>query len=138
MKAKPRGKQVIPKKQKAVVVAQRAPTVDLIKNLRVPKMDTLPSCRRVLRNILRMVARDEIPSKKGWHMASIVKEITAITKDITIEQEAALMRAAFRKAVDSGAIPRGAIPAAIFDGTPLKGDYLPADGDESPHPFDTH
>jgi hypothetical protein len=132
MKAKPRRKQIIPKRQKAVVVT---PTVDLIRNLRVPKMDTLPSCRRVLRNILRMVARDEIPSKKGYHMANIVNSIAAITRDITVDEESALMRAAFRKAVDQGLIPRGSIPAAIFDGTPLSGDYLPAD---DAHPFETH
>jgi hypothetical protein len=116
-----------------VVAQPKEPPIYLERPFRVPKMDTDMSCRRVLRNILRLLARDQITEKKARALREVVDSISLLTAKINGEARAIAIGNAFIKAVADGTLPRAVVPAEIFDGPALEGDYLPKDK----HPFDS-
>jgi molybdopterin-binding protein len=74
------------KKQRRLSVPQifeALPTItpaEIIRAPRITRMDTMVSCRRVLRTILKAMAKGEIPSQMGARMAYVANLIAAITK----------------------------------------------------------
>jgi hypothetical protein len=52
----------------------------IVRPPRIPRMETLASCRAVLRNILRSMAKGEIPSQLGARLAYVANLVATITK----------------------------------------------------------
>ena len=132
MRTKHRKKATEKRTTSVIVAAPKTPQVFIEHPLRVPKMDTDMSCRKVLRNILRRLSQDRYTVRKARAMMEVVKSISELTAKINGEARAIAIGNALIKAVDEGRIPRAVVPAEIFDGPALEGDFLPKD-----HPFDS-
>lgn len=98
----------------------------LIKRFRVPHMTTLASCRRVQRNILRLVADERLSSRKALVMNRIVNSIADITKQTSAEEENKALREAFERAISRGSVSRDSLPL-LFEGTVLSQEFLPSE-----------
>jgi hypothetical protein len=69
-----------------------------------------------------MMAKDEMPSKKGFHLTQVIKTIIDINRDLDTAAENTALRLAFQNAVSQGVISHDALPAALL-GTALHDEF---------------
>lgn len=85
MSAKPRTKKrARPATNSIETLPLDEPLVQLIRAPHISKMETLSACRRVLRNILRAMARGDIPATLGARLAYVANMVAGVVKQ---EQE---------------------------------------------------
>jgi hypothetical protein len=113
------------KRHRSQVVAKvvdAMPTItpaQLIRAPRITRMDTLVQCRKVLRGILRAMAKGEIPSQLGARLAYVANLIAALVKQESELKELVQLR-------EQLAALQGRNPAALIEHDALDGELIPA------------
>jgi uncharacterized membrane protein len=106
--------------QAVAKIVEAMPTItpaQLIRAPRVTRMDTMVQCRKVLRAILRAMAKGEIPSQLGARLAYVANLIAALVKQESELKELTQLR-------DQLAALQGRIPVALPSHS--DGDFTPA------------
>jgi uncharacterized membrane protein len=107
--------------QAVAKIVEAMPTItpaQLIRAPRVARMDTIVQCRKVLRGILRAMAKGEIPSQLGARLAYVANLIAALVKQETELKELTQLR-------EQLATLQGRSSVALIQHDGLDGDFVP-------------
>jgi hypothetical protein len=122
-----------PKRSRPYDVIAELPTftaAEIIKAPKITRMDTLWQCRKVLRAILKAMAKGDIPSQLGARLAYVSNLISVIVKHETEIKELTVLREKLAQLqTNAPALTYDAPNGA--DGAALNGaEYLPAGTDD--------
>ena len=116
---------------KAPPIAPDKPLLQLIRAPHISKMETLSSCRRVLRNILKAMAAGDVPSGLGARLAYVANLIAQIVKLEQEHKELLLLREQLQR-LQSAPLPTLLAPDVDSGTAPINGECLDSRDHPSP------